>query len=419
MLSLKSFPADRYHEYRYEAIFKAYKWDPQVGDQNTVAPYALIMPRETAEHLERMTERLARETRKLEEALIKDPSPAKNLGLPKLIMRALPRLRDYNPEKHIRVMRFDFHPVDGGNWAVSEVNSDVPGGFAEASILPAVAVKYFPDCSVGRNAAESLFEAFAAKQMINDKGQGTNEDIIAFVHATAYSDDRQVMQFLSDYFTEHGMKTVFAAPDHIRFEGGKACCIALGAECVLSGIVRFFPLEWLLNLPKNAKWRQYFDCPVPCCNHPAAVFAQSKRLPLVWDKFGVDISAWKELLPETRDPKQMTRDKGQMTNTDTDIRQEWIFKPALGRVGEGISIRGAVNDKEMRKITKLARRRPRDWVAQRFFHSAPVCADDGQKFHLCVGSFAVDGKAAGFYGRLSALPRIDDKAMDVPILIDK
>ena len=33
-------------------------------------------------------------------------------------------------------MRYDFHPTIEGNWAVSEVNSDVPGGFAESSLMP-------------------------------------------------------------------------------------------------------------------------------------------------------------------------------------------------------------------------------------------------------------------------------------------
>ena len=48
-------------------------------------------------------------------------------------------MKNYNPQKHVRLMRYDFHPTVGGGWAVSEVNSDVPGGFAEASLMPQVA----------------------------------------------------------------------------------------------------------------------------------------------------------------------------------------------------------------------------------------------------------------------------------------
>lgn len=34
-----------------------------------------------------------------------------------------------------------FTPIEGSRWAVSKVNSDVPGGFAEASMWPPVAME--------------------------------------------------------------------------------------------------------------------------------------------------------------------------------------------------------------------------------------------------------------------------------------
>lgn len=50
----------------------------------------------------------------------------------------------YSPERHVRLIRFDFHPTTDG-WSVSEVNSDVPGGLLmEASVLPRIAQPYFP-----------------------------------------------------------------------------------------------------------------------------------------------------------------------------------------------------------------------------------------------------------------------------------
>jgi hypothetical protein len=39
-----------------------------------------------------------------------------------------------------RVLRFDFHWTDQG-WKISEVNSDVPGGYCEASDLPRLMVR--------------------------------------------------------------------------------------------------------------------------------------------------------------------------------------------------------------------------------------------------------------------------------------
>ena len=34
-IELALIPNEKYSEYRYNVIFKAYKWDPQVGDHNT------------------------------------------------------------------------------------------------------------------------------------------------------------------------------------------------------------------------------------------------------------------------------------------------------------------------------------------------------------------------------------------------
>ena len=98
---------------------------------------------------------------------------------------------------------------------------------------------------------------------------------------------------------------------------------------------------------------------------------------------------------------------------------DWIYKPALGRVGEGISIKGAITEKERLRIVKAARRDPGNWLAQRKFNSRPLTDVNGEVFHLCVGVFTVNGKSAGLYGRISPYPRIDDRAKDIPLLVSK
>ncbi|HOQ37864.1 MAG TPA: glutathionylspermidine synthase family protein [Acetivibrio sp.] len=398
-VELASIPNDRYSEYRYNVIFKAYKWDPQVGDHNTIAKHAVLMDQGTVRQLEEWAEQLSEETMLMEEALIHKPELAKKLGLPRKIIKTTDRFSSYNRNQNIRLMRFDFHPTTEG-WAVSEVNSDVPGGLAEASVLPKIACEYFDGYEPHKHVGESILQAFSKRV----KKGGS----IALVHATSYSDDRQVMEFLSDYFQDHGYSTVFAAPDHIAWEGNKAVCIIEGKEGPIDGIVRFFPLEWLPNLPRRSNWQGYFDCLTASCNHPVAIFTQSKRLPLVWDELGVDVSTWKKLLPETRDPKSVKRG-------DSD----WIYKPALGRVGEGISIKEAITEKERLYIEKIARRDHSNWVAQRKFTSRPLTDSNGEVYHLCVGVFTVNGKSAGFYGRISPYPRIDDRAKDIPLLVPK
>lgn len=397
-LGLAVIPEAAYADYRYNVIFGAYKWDPQVEDESTVAGHVVLMSPALAQKLSRWAEQLSLETMAMEEALLRKLPLAARLGLPGGIRRALPRLAGYERDRHVRLMRFDFHPTTEG-WAVSEVNSDVPGGFAEASVLPEIACAFFDGYGPGENLADGLLGAFSRKV-----GQGER---IAFVHATAYSDDRQVMQFLSDHFRGHGMHTFFAAPDHIRWVQRRAVSVLAGCEGPVGGMVRFYPLEWLVNLPRAARWQGYYDGQTPACNHPIAILAQSKRLPLIWDALGVAHPAWSALLPETKDPKLVKPQPG------------WLYKPALGRVGEGISIKGGMPEKERLKIERTARRHPQYWVAQRQFDSKPLIAPDGVPYHLCAGVFTVDGKSAGFYGRISPYPHIDAKAKDIPILVRK
>ena len=49
-----------------------------------------------------------------------------------------------------RVMRFDFHWTPDG-WRISEVNSDVPGGFSEASELPLLMTPHYPGAQAAGN----------------------------------------------------------------------------------------------------------------------------------------------------------------------------------------------------------------------------------------------------------------------------
>lgn len=396
-MELCSIPEESYFDYRYEVIFKAYKWDPQVGDSNTVAKHAVFMRRSTAEQLSQLAEQLSEETMRMEEALAQNLSIAKKLGLPIELYKALEGSLNYSRNKNVRLMRFDFHPTEAG-WMISEVNSDVPGGLAEASVLPAIAARYFAGYSPYKNVTHSLLGAFREKI----KPEGT----VAFVHATSYADDRQVMQCLGDVFAHNGYQALYAAPDHIRWMGKKAASIMRGMEGEIDGILRFFPLEWLVNLPKKKTWLGYYDCETVSCNHPIAILTQSKRLPLVWDALGVPIPTWKALLPPTIDPKDRSRQA-----------DDWILKPALGRVGEGISIKGTASEKERKRIEKAASKRPQNWVAQQMFKSQPLITREGEPYHLCVGVFTVDGKCAGFYGRINPYPHIDANAKDIPILV--
>ena len=57
-------------------------------------------------------------------------------------------------------------------------------------------------------------------------------------------------------------------------------------------------------------------------------------------------------------------------------------------------------------------------MAQKRFIDVPLVGEDGKEYHVCVGSYAVNGKHAGLYARVSDLPRIDSNAADIPVLIE-
>lgn len=397
-------PEEKYEEYSRFLMFHCYKWDPCFEDSNTIAGYALVLTKEEHEQLARYTEKLDEETREAEEFLNHHLKYAGPLALPPSVRREIKKMKNYDKEKHIRLMRYDFHPTTDGNWAVSEVNSDVPGGFAEASFMPAAVLETLPEekkegISFIRF-SDILLNAICQKVKPGGK--------IMLIHCTSYSDDRQVMQFLGDRLEEKGYRVIYGAADHIRFKEGEAYSILDGNEGKVDGIFRFTPLEWLTEI-KPKKWQGYFDTKTPSCNHPVAIFAQTKRFPLIWDTLsekGLDFSTWRELLPDTGEVKKAKGMAG------------YIYKPACGRVGEKISIKEACKGNEYKKILAEVRRHPKRYLAQKQFESMPLSGEKGEKFHVCLGSYAVDGKHGGYYARISNLPRIDSYAADIPVLIE-
>lgn len=400
-MKLVPIPKEKYEDYRLHLMFDCYKWDPQFLDNNTIAGYALVITQQEHEDLVRLTEGLDRETRAAEEFLNQHLELAGPLALPRKVKQEIKNMKNYEPGRHVRLMRYDFHPTVEGKWAVSEVNSDVPGGFAESCLMPQAAM----DVIGGEayrfiNFGEILVKAISGKMPAGGR--------IMLVHCTSYSDDRQVMQFLGDRLKEKGFQVIYAAADHLRFKDHEAFSILDGNEGKVDAIFRFTPLEWLTDI-RPKKWQGYFDTTTMSCNHPIAMFAQTKRFPLVWDALeerGVSMANWRALLPETLEVKAAKGKEG------------YIYKPACGRVGENISIKESCRGDEYKKIMADVKRHPKRYLAQKRFVSLPLEGEHGEQFHACLGSYTVEGAHAGYYARVSTSPRIDSNAADIPVLIE-
>lgn len=401
-MKLIKIPEDKYYEYKIQAMFDCYKWDPQFCDNNTLSRYVLILSKEENEELVKLTQNLDKETIRAEEYLNKNIKIAKKLSLPKKILEQIPSMQDYDKTKNIRLMRYDFHPSVNGDWVVTEVNSDCPGGFAESSLLPDLARRTL-------NIATLEYNSFGEKMVDVINKRLDKKGTIMMVHCTCFSDDRQVMQYMGDRLNREGYNIIYGAADHINFKDKKAYCILENNQISIDLIFRFTPLEWLIQM-KPRRWDGYFSSKTMSCNHPISIYAQSKRFPFVWndlEKVGINMKTWRKLLPETLEIKNMN------------LKDGYIYKPVYGRVGEKISIKEACKDDEYEKILKDVKKHPKQYLIQKKFESKPLETEDGKKYHVCIGSYTIEGEHAGYYARMSQYPRIDSYAEDIPVLIEK
>ena len=332
--------AAAYADVRRRTIFECCKWDPQMQDVSVLAPFPILIEETTWSELARTAESLAAETLAAEAEIAARPDLLTRLGLPRAVGRAI-RAISHAPRNIARVMRFDFHPT-GDGWRISEVNSDVPGGYIEASGFTRLMGGHHPDTGLPPDPAAALADAL--------RGQLQPGATVALVHATAYTDDRQVMTYLARLFTDRALRPVLVSPEQIHWTNDGARIVSGFHTGPVDAVFRFYPAEWLPNLPRRTDWRFFFaGSTVPLCNPAVSLVTQTKRFPLVWNDLRCSLLAWRQLLPETRDPRDVN------WRNDSD----WILKPALGRVGDAIAIAGVTPTSELRQIQRSARWFPR------------------------------------------------------------
>jgi hypothetical protein len=226
------------------------------------------------------------------------------------------------------------------------------------------------------------------------------------VHATAYSDDQQMMAFVAKRLEGRGVRPILASPANLQWSNGHALARIGRSLVALDAIVRFFPGEWLPSLPRASNWTYFFArSGTPISNPATSLLVQSKRLPLVWDALAAPTPTWRALLPETRDPRDAPwRDD-----------ERWVLKPVLGRVGEGIGLRDLIDARDWTWIRRSASFWPGAWVAQRRFDVVPVDFN-GTRLYPCLGVYTIDSRVVGAYGRLGPVPLIDARAQDAAVL---
>jgi glutathionylspermidine synthase len=383
---------------RRRAVLDGCKWDPQVGDVSTLAAFPLLMRAAVWRQLAAWAEQLTTETLAAEAEMLEKPQLLDQLGLPRSLRQVLRKDGPLTPAA-ARAMRFDFHFTTEG-WRISEVNSDVPGGFTESSYFTAMIAKQFPALRAAGDPAEAWLDAVT--QTAGGRG------VVALLAAPGYMEDQQIMAYLAARLRERGCFACLANPTQIAWRDG-AAHVKTSWHCgPADSLVRFYQGEWLARLPKRFAWEHFFrGGRTPVANPGVAVLSESKRFPLLWDRLTTSVRTWRTLLPETREARDAPwpHDDG------------WLVKSALSNTGDDVSIRALLTPREWRGVRWAVRLQPGRWLAQRRFESLPIETPLGS-MHACVGVYTIDGRAGGAYGRLAHKPVIDYAAVDAALLLE-
>lgn len=394
-----SLDAGSFSALRRRAMLDGCKWDVQVGDVTALAPFPLVMNRSVWNQLAAQAEELAAEAMAAEQEIVKRPELLRLLGLPTELLQVMTGHEPLTPAAG-RVIRFDFHFTTEG-WRISEANSDVPGGFSEASHFTGLLATRFPHLMLAGNPAESWCDVLAASA-----GAGGR---VALLSAPPLLEDHQVNAFLAARLRACGCQTYLAKPEQIYWRDGAAQLETTLYRGPLDLVVRFYQAEWLPKLPPANGWRYFFrGGRTPVANPPLSIISESKRFPLTWKHLSTQLPAWHELLPEVRDPREI--------NWLND--RDWLLKTAYCNNGEAVCLRELMKPYQWWHAKICSRLSPDKWIAQRRFESMPVPTPLGPR-HVCVGIFTVNGEAAGAYARLSEKPVTDYAAVDVALLIDQ
>ncbi len=390
----------RFRLLRRTMMLEHCKWDPQVGDQSTLSPFALSLPRRVIGSLFGLAERLAAELQDAETWILNHPELIARLGLSRLISPVLSHVDQPPTPAAARVVRVDFHPTAEG-WRISEANADVPGGYTESGPWARLMAGVFDGLAPLPDPAVALVRA-----LVEHVGPGH----VGIVVAAGFMEDHQVVAYLSQVLRAFGIQSTRLHPRQVRYGKGPARCEPGHSRTEFDALIRFYQGEWLHRTGPRCDWEGWFrGGSTPVVNPGSSLVVESKRFPLVWPLLPYPLPTWRALLPETRTPH--LRD-GLASSP------EWVLKPAFGNNGDDVLMGRASPRLSERLQRGVARLRSGLWVEQRRFHVTAISTPVGPMYP-CLGVYTVNGRAAGIYGRLARGAVIDYQAIDVAVLTER
>ena len=310
-----------------------------------------------------------------------------------------------NPSKSPtpRILRFDFHPTLGG-WRLSEVNSDVPGGYTEASSFTRLMAEHYPEArsagDVGASWADAIAAAAADGEARNRRpatcrgiprrhasGRLSRRSACrARPAADAGASAANPLPRWPGVFANRAIG--IAARGHPAILPGRTACPAGGRAA--NGARFFGPAAPRSSMrrprfsPRPSDFRWYgMTCDLNC--RPGGPVCR------------------------TRAARAMCR--------GTPIR--WLLKTAYCNTGDTVCIRELLST-----ISVAADQRDGPALPGPLDRPAAVRGDCRStrrpgRFFPCLGVYTINGIAAGIYGRYSHRPLIDYAAVDVAVLIEE
>ncbi len=373
-----------YRELVHRAVFECCKWNLAAYDTPSICRFPIAVSSALLETWYGQAEALAAEAARAEEELLRRPELWEVIGIPESVAR---HFAPKSAAGAVRYLRFDFHPVADG-FRITEGNTDVAGGLLECSGLGAL----WQELGSGELCGDPA-GALAATMRSRLRAGST----VGIMHLTRYTDDHQVASYLGRRFEREGLRAVLFDARQLRPE--LRAVSGEGTER-LDAVFRFFPGDWLLQLPDETGWQDLVRSPA-VCNPVSTLLTQSKRFPLTWDRLSAPFVQWRTLLPETVEPEH------------ANFGEPWVLKPAFGHEGDRVFLPSLTTD--MASVRRKVLRKPREWIAQRCFELTPLETPDGPRY-VCVGVFVIDGRAEGAYARVSRTALIDAAAQDAVVI---
>ncbi|WP_446742483.1 glutathionylspermidine synthase family protein [Silvibacterium acidisoli] len=368
-----------------------------MGNVSVLSPEPVLMHNREWRWLCRQAESASRELLALEQEIVGRNDLQELLGIP-VNLRRLLQGKSQEARPVVRAFRFDFHPTAKG-WMLSEVNSDVPGGYGEASTLTSL----YGQHSSGLVAPPDPLVIWA--DAVESVAMGK---VVALLYAPGFMEDEQVVRSQAKELGRRGFQTyLIQSPFALKWNRGRAV-LRKSPATAIDILVRFYQVEWLTQLPVWTGWKGMFhggnDTLV--LNPVVSAISESKRLPLCWPYVSERASAFRDLLPETCEPANIVG----MT------REDWVLKAAYSNTGDDVHLGASKTAYEWSNLLGNAVRQPRRWVAQRRFDTSELCSKGGL-VKPCVGVYVINGCAAGAYVRLSRRQVTDGYALEAPLFL--